>query len=273
MNVFEIRDNAQKKRLLGYLFHYEKSGRFFAELLQEVDEWTCPFVFSGAVKKGIYSIDSLQSRRFVEQRIIPADRQNLGSILKENGLKEYDAFRLLQLSEGRCAQDEIYLAKCSEKDLLPEMQKRLTEKVLDVLVMNSGSVLVFFRDGLSVMADVKELCGGNRTFENVLRREELFRRIHVSPGGHGVEWGEERFLPAEILRKEGKTSALSYEALTGFVQERLADTSEFTEMLHCSRQYVKQLADKKRLVPLREGGNWALYPKSSVEAEDYSAAK
>jgi len=35
-------------------------------------------------------MDSFWGGKFVAQRIIPPDRQNLGSILKENGLKAYD---------------------------------------------------------------------------------------------------------------------------------------------------------------------------------------
>ena len=69
------------KRLLGYLFYYERSRRFFAELLEGVDEWEAPFIFSSFVKKNIRSIDSEWSMKFVQQRIIPADRQNLGDTL------------------------------------------------------------------------------------------------------------------------------------------------------------------------------------------------
>ncbi len=51
MVVFEIHDKAQKGRLLGYLLYYERSKRFFTELAEDTDEWTCPFIFSGHVKK------------------------------------------------------------------------------------------------------------------------------------------------------------------------------------------------------------------------------
>ena len=156
MIVFEIRDKAQKGRLLGYLFYYEKSKRFFSELLEDTDEWTCPFIFSGFVKKGNYSIDSIWSGKFVNQRIIPQDRQNLGSILRENGLKEYDEFKLLQLSEGRCAQDELYLVRIQDKDIIPEVQNRLDKKVLDVMALEDYKALVFFRDKKDFVIDVKK---------------------------------------------------------------------------------------------------------------------
>ena len=266
MVVFEIRNREEHKRLLGYLLYYEQSRRFFSELLSEVDEWSAPFIFSGQVKKKIYSIDSIWSAKFVNQRIIPSDRQNLGTILKEHGLREYDEFKLLQLSEGRCAQDELYLVRIAKKDIVPEILARLDRKVIDVMPQQGYRACVFFKDGKSAAVDVNILCGSDRLFRNVLRDEKVFRRVFVSPGGQGIEWGEERFLSAERLRECGEETVLSYEDLMAFVKERLSDSAEAAKYLHCSRQYIKQLADKERLVPVRESANAALYRKGALEA-------
>ena len=267
MITFEIRNKAEKGRILGYLLYYERSKRFFSEMLEELDEWSAPFIFASFVKNGIYSIDSLWSGKFVAQRIIPPDRQNLGSILKENGLKAYDELKLLQLSEGRCAQDDLYLVRIQEKEILPEIQKRFHGKVLDVMALGDWKVLVFFRDGLCRTIDVRKMCGDNRLFGNVLRSEAVFRQVRVSPGGNGIEWGEERFLAAEMLRNSGKKADISYEDIIGFVKMRLVDTAETAKLLNCSRQYVKQLGDQERLTPVREGGNSSIYMKGEIEAE------
>ena len=45
MIVFEIHDKAEKNKMLGYLFFFERSRRFFAEVLSELDEWNAPFIF------------------------------------------------------------------------------------------------------------------------------------------------------------------------------------------------------------------------------------
>lgn len=267
MTIFEIRDQAAEGMLLGYLFYYDRSRRFYAELLKETDEWTAPFMFAGQVKRGIYSIDSVWSYKFVAQRIIPPDRQNLGSILRENGLKEYNEFRLLQLSEGRCAQDELYLVKVSEEKLLPEVKDRLKQKVLDVMPLKNRRMLVFFRNGESRSLDIKKLCQGNRAFDRVLREDAVYENVRVSPGGNGIEWDEERYLPAERLLSEGKRSEVSHEDLMLFVKERLMDSAEAAGLLHCTRQYVKQLADRERLIPIREEGNANLFLKCSLESE------
>ena len=268
MIVFEICEKRNKNEsILGYLFYYERSKRFFAEILNETDEWTAPFMFSGHVKKGIYSIDSEWSGKFVRQRIIPPDRQNLGSILKDNNLKSYDELKLLLLSEGRCAQDELYLKRVSEKDILPEIKERLEHKVLEVMALGDSKVLVFFRDKESRIIDLQKLKGNDRAFANVLMDKEVFKNVRVSPGGNGIEWGEERFIPAELLRKKGKKSEIGFEDVKVFIKTRLYDTADLTEYLGCSRQYIKQMADKGKCAAVREASNTNLYFKSRFETE------
>lgn len=267
MIVFEIRNKAEKGRLLGYLFYYERSKRFFAKLLSELDEWNAPFIFSGHIRRGEYDIDSVWSKKFVEQRIIPSDRQNLGSILKENGLKSYDECKLLQLSDGRCAQDELYVVRIPEKDIVPEIRYRINQNVIEVMTLKGFRVIVFFKDGISRLVDIKEICEDKRIFGKILRDEETFKKVKVSPGGNGIEWDEERFIPSERIRKSGRESDISYEDINGFLIERISDTAETMRILNCSRQYVKQLADMQRLKAVRESGNTCIYSKGVLEAE------
>ncbi len=273
MTIFEIRNKADKGRLLGYLFYYERSRRFFAELLKETDEWSAPFMFSGLVKRGVYSIDSVWSRKFVEQRIVPFDRQNLGEILRDNDLKQYDEYRLLQLSEGRCAQDELYLKRINMGEVVPEISERLNGKVLDVMALSGFKALVFFKDGAGRIADVGALCKEDSRFGYVLRDEAVFKSVRVSPGGNGIEWGEERFIPSVRLKKSGKAAAVCYDDVVGFVRKRLCDSAEISAELGCTRQYVKQLTDKKRLIPVREGANSNIYMKNVIERNESTLYK
>lgn len=59
------------------------------------------------MKRKQYTVNAYWSKVWVQQRIAPTDRQNLGQILKDNGLDEYDEFQLLMLANGRCVQDKI----------------------------------------------------------------------------------------------------------------------------------------------------------------------
>lgn len=69
---------------LGYLVNYENAKAFYLELADGIDPWDAPPVLSSFVDRGEYSIDSYRSLRWVQQRIVPRDRQNIGQILREN---------------------------------------------------------------------------------------------------------------------------------------------------------------------------------------------
>ena len=47
------------------------------------------------LKKGIRTMNSDWSMRWVQSRIIPSSRQNIGEILRVNGMRSYDEHKLL----------------------------------------------------------------------------------------------------------------------------------------------------------------------------------
>ena len=108
MKIFPIRDASLPEDFdLGYLIYYEKSGRFCIELNPVADEWDMPLLLSSFARRSIFTLSFHWSRIWVEQRIIPPDRQNPGMILREYGLKEYDPFALLMIAKGRYAKTGI----------------------------------------------------------------------------------------------------------------------------------------------------------------------
>lgn len=60
-------------------------------------------------EKGIRTMNSDWSMRWVQSRIIPSSRQNIGEILRVNGMRSYDEHKLLLKNEGRSCQDEFYI--------------------------------------------------------------------------------------------------------------------------------------------------------------------
>ena len=91
MKVCAIRDEYENRNtVLGYLFYYERSRDFFIELRDDLDAGEFPILLSLFVQKRTYSIGREWSARWVQARIVPRDRQNLGAILRDNGLSEYD---------------------------------------------------------------------------------------------------------------------------------------------------------------------------------------
>ena len=89
MKIFAIRDaSIAKDRDLGWLLYYPVSDEYHIEICDGVDEWEAPLLISSFVKRGKKSLDPESSRLWAELRIIPPDRQNLGMILRANGLSE-----------------------------------------------------------------------------------------------------------------------------------------------------------------------------------------
>ena len=130
MKIFAIRDEStEEKKTLGYLLYYEYEKRFYIELPDDADPWDTPLILSSFVKKGETSINSYWSKLWVQQRIVPTDRQNLGQILKDNKLKEYDEYQLLLLGNGRCAQDDYYLEPIEDAALPAQIKKRFLTKI------------------------------------------------------------------------------------------------------------------------------------------------
>ena len=268
MNIlvsFEIRDESMEgKKLLGYLFYFEKSKRFFSEILSGIDEWEAPFMFAARIRKGQFSLSSDISMNFVRQRIIPAERQNIGNILKENGLTTYDEYKLLLLSEGRCAQDELFLKRIKPENIAEEIKDRLRRKVKDVLCLSGKRAVVFFKDDTVRLIDLCDYLK-ERRFLNISGSEELFRKIRVAPGGNGIEWGEERNIPAEMLYKAGKHFDLSLDELLFFVKSRLVNTAEAAEFLGCKRQYINQLEKVGSMEAVRFESNNRIFLRSDIE--------
>ena len=87
MKIFAIKDETDvSKKTLAWLIYYENSKRFYIELPEDGDIWHTPLLLSSFLKKGERTINAYWSEVWVNQRIIPTDRQNLGQILKEMDL-------------------------------------------------------------------------------------------------------------------------------------------------------------------------------------------
>lgn len=112
MKIFAIKEQRQDSFgdiLYGYLFYEEQEKEFYIRICENVEEWKYPIFFSSFVKKGEYEIGKKWSKVWVQQRILPWERQNLQEILQENQMAVYDEYEILICTQGRCGQDDCYL--------------------------------------------------------------------------------------------------------------------------------------------------------------------
>ena len=107
MKRFALRDAANESAgVLALLECSERLRSFYIELPPHVDPWDLPFVLHEFARRGEPTVDSQWALRWVRSRLVPTERQNLGEVLRANNLQSYDELSLLELTEGRCSQDE-----------------------------------------------------------------------------------------------------------------------------------------------------------------------
>jgi hypothetical protein len=265
MKIFAIRDESDKeKKNLAYLLYYETEKRFYIELPEHSDPWETPLLLSSFVKRGEKTVNSYWSKLWVQQRIIPTDRQNLGQILKDNHLKEYDEYSLLMLSMGRCAQDDYYLVSVEEGELPEKIKKRFLLRIEDIIPLGDYHLLVFFRDGKVKKCNLKEHFQSDDTWRILLRNEEAFYHVKMQTGGYGVEWDTNMTISDARLYEMGQDVPLSVEDFRNFVVHRVITAAEASEILGCSRQNIDDLTKRGKLHPLKSSAKTTLFLKSEV---------
>ncbi len=265
MKIFAIRDESVEiQKDLAYLIYYEMEKRFYIELPDDADPWETPLLLDSFVKRGEKTVNSYWSQLWVQQRIIPTDRQNLGEILRDNGLKEYDEFQLLMLAMGRCAQDDYYLVPLNENDLPKEIIKRFSARIEDVLPLDDYCLLVFFRDGTVKKCDLKAHFEKTSTFRILLKKPEYFKSVQMMTGGYGVAWDINLAVADSMLYRIGKKVPLTVSDFRNFVVQRVINASEAAEFLNCSRQNLLDLTKRGKLHPIKSSEKNTLYLKSEV---------
>lgn len=264
MKVCKIIEETGQGRLIGYLFYHEKSDAYSIELSEELTVKDSPIFFEAFVERGRYTVDPEFSRRWVESRVVPRDRQNIRSILKENGLKEYDTFRLLMIAEGRCAQDECAVFPVKDIRLPMWINERLEKKLEFVQPLDAWTLLLVYRNGEIWRLDAEELLAHNMRTMNILYRPDKHRAAKKMPGGEGVEWSDGVFLTAAELYGKGQKLPLTKGELDALVKNYVVDTSEICYELDCTRQYVSKLVRENGLEEFKATSG-RLFARSDVD--------
>ena len=260
MKIYEIYD-FETALSIGVLLYYEKEKTFIIELQDHLDEWNCPLLFTGLVKRGIFSVSRELSRMWVTERIIPSGRQNIGSILSNHKLKEYDEMRFLELSEGRCSQDNLLIRKLNA---LPSfVKKRMKHNILDCTVLNSGYLLCFFRDNSIRKISLKDLKDIDDV-DKLKANKQLFDSCTLGTDGFYLTFGNSIDIPAYALIEKGQPIPLSYEDFLSFSKSNIIDTSASCDLLECSRQNLAHMVSQGQLPVFKENTKGNQYLKKDI---------
>ena len=228
------------------------------------DPWETPLLLASFVKNGEKSINSYWSRVWVQQRIVPSDRQNIVQILRDNGLKSYDEFALLMLASGRCEQDDYYLVPIAKAALPAQIVRRFNQKIEDVVPLQNSTLLVFFRDSMVRKIDLTAYMEKHPRFSVLTKRPDYFARVQIQTGGYGIQWDENLSISYSALYKMGHRIPLTAEDFKAFASERVINAAEAAEILNCSRQYINELVKTDKLHPIKATEKNTLFLKSEV---------
>ena len=100
-----IDGRSRKARPCAHLEYDTETGEYSIRIAEGVTPDEVPMMMEPFVEKGQLDMGPAWSRRWVEERVVPAGRQNLGEILRAHGLEEYDEFALLEAGRGVSSQD------------------------------------------------------------------------------------------------------------------------------------------------------------------------
>ena len=260
MKIFEIVDG-EINLSVGVLLYYEKEDTCIIELQEYLDEWTAPLLFTAYVKKKIFTIPRDISLMWVRERVIPSGRQNIGDILKNHGLKSYNEMKFLEISEGKCSQDALYIRKVES---LPRyVLDRRRRNIVECVSTENNTLLCFFEDDEVRKIDLTSL-KRVEGIDKVIGNAGLFQSCKVGTGGYFITFNDSIDIPADILHKSGQAIPLTLNDFKAFVKKNVVDTTESCDILGCSRQNIYYLIERQQLAPIKGEVRGNLYLKGQI---------
>lgn len=266
MKILLLRNRQEIDYELGYVLYFEKSKTFNIELLKDINPVKLPIVLDIFFYRNTFSINSYYSKLWIQDRVVPIDRQNIGSILKQAKLKEYDVYKLLMLNHGRCVNDEFELIEV--KQLPKELIDRFQYKVSDVIPLKNNKVMCFFENGKCKKIDVGELKKNDRLYSRLLSHPDEFNEVSTLPGGYGIGFGDDLNIDNITLYENGKTIDLEYDDLINFVSYNTLDTTMACKKLDCTRQNIDDLVKRGKLSPIKESEKHKLFLLKDINARN-----
>ena len=107
------------------LTYDEDLDQYAVHIPETVDCNELPAILSLLAKQGTRELNDKWARRFVKERVVPPDRQNIRTIMRQLHMKKYSEFPILEYTSGRCCMDDFYLqeiknaidaANCTQND-------------------------------------------------------------------------------------------------------------------------------------------------------------
>ena len=269
MRAFAIYDeDLERKDEIGFLLYYDRTESFIIELRDDLTEWTAPLLYSSLVKKGIYTIPKDFSKLWVDDRVIPSGRQNIGEILKNAKLSAYSEGKLLFLSQARSSQDACYIKEIDKNNLPDWVLERQNSNIDECFPLDDERIIVLLFNDKALEVDLKKCLEAVPKLSTIIGKERVINTIKVDVGGYGVVFNDSVLISKSILIDNGVVLPIYANVFHKFIEHSVINTTEACERLGCTRQNLSYWVKNESLSPLKPGWKENVFLKGEVDRLD-----
>ena len=249
MKIFAIKNPDLGKDVdLGYFFYYDKLDDCYIELNDTLDAWDFPFILDSFAKQNRWVVNQKYTRLFISQRIIPSDRQNIGMILKDNGLEVYDEIQLFLLADGRCAQDECYIKQIPFEQLPLNIRKRRKRMIVSAKNISAGRYLVGFVDNKIGLWEADRCAFISRQVRRLLTYKNRLSALQAVSSGFELRWDEDAAgISYDAVYENCEFLPVDMESLERFTIGNLVTTQDIINEMGCTRQNINDHVKRGRI--------------------------
>ena len=142
MRCFNIIDGSKRNALPCAVLNWENDNEE-ATLSIDINEHAgatdVPMLFVPFVRENKRHIGDKWAKRWIEERIVPSSRQNLGEVLRANNLEFYDEMALFIAADGKCEQDDFFISEIKlAKDCERQSAAQQVGKAIKVARIDAG---------------------------------------------------------------------------------------------------------------------------------------
>ena len=203
---------------------------------------------------------------WVRERVIPSGRQNIGSILKNHKLNAYSEIALLNLSKGKCSQDNCYITEIMEDEIPDNILDRRKKNLWECFPTADNQLLCLFKDNVVKKVNLSLLYRQYVELAQILRNRSVLDSLKVGVGGYCVILNDSMEIQALDLRAVGTPVPLTSADFYNFIRRNVTDATKTCEMLGCSRQNLSYMVKEGKIKPIIRETKENLYLKGEIES-------
>jgi len=220
----------------------DKYDDCYIELNEGLEEYS--IFFQSFINKNKYTINSYWTYKWINERIVPYERGNINSILKDNKIPYYNELLLLISSKGNSSMDDNYIEEMKESALDDKIKNRMEYHIIDCIPLDH-QLIVFLKNNKSYILD------------NINEKEIPFLSIF----GNEIIYNSKDRYDYLFIRDNGKEFPLSYNALIHYINNNVLTSKEIVDQFGFSRQYLNSLKKENNILSLNNG----LYILNSIK--------